>query len=78
MVFIFERGVQRKCTTNGPGRNGQQVNFFATASLSAESSTDSPRWEMKPIAAHFEDGKCRDTGCFAVSQKIYKKHSVSS
>jgi hypothetical protein len=55
-----------------------QLNFFATASLSAESSTDWPRWEMKPIAAHFEDGKCRDTGCFAVSQKIHKKHSVSS
>ena len=58
-----------------------QLNFFAIASLSAESSTDWPCWKVKPIAArplHFQDGKCRDTACFAVSQKFHKKHSVSS
>jgi hypothetical protein len=55
-----------------------QLNFFATASLSVDLLPIGPAGEMKSIAAHFEDGKCRDTGCFAMSQKIHKKRSVSS
>ena len=50
-----------------------QLNFFANASLSAESSTDWPRWEMKPIAAHFEDGKCRGRNLLKRLQKALKQ-----